>query len=105
MARYHIVAVDHRTREDQDVRDVYMRVTDGTELELERERTNRFDRNAIKVIVPEGTTLLGGKPNPRRIHVGYIKRQEAVVLAPWIDKGGKARWVYRTGNVVESSAQ
>ena len=101
MARYRIVAVEHRTRADQDI---YVRVTDGTELELEREPTNRFDKNAIKVMVPVGAPLLGGKANERRAHVGYIKRQDAAVLAPWLDRGRKARWVYRTGNLVESSA-
>lgn len=46
---------------------------------LEREPTNTHDRNAIKVIIAE-------KPYAK-LHLGYLRRQIAQVLAKPLDRG------------------
>lgn len=54
----------------------------GQSFLLERQRNNGFDQNAIKVLL-DGGELAGGK-------IGYIQRDVAFELAPWMDRG----WVY-----------
>lgn len=45
-------------------------------LMIEREPTNAFDPNAIKVCAPEGD-----------LHLGYVAKEVAVELAPLMDEG------------------
>lgn len=49
---------------------------------LEREPSNRHDRNAIKVLLATPT---------QGQHVGYVPRPLAAQLAPHLDAGGTAR--------------
>lgn len=56
---------------------------------LEREPDNAHDENAVKVVVIE-------KPWRKQhdgMHVGYIARATASVIAPAMDEGGE-RWPY-----------
>lgn len=56
---------------------------------LEREPDNAHDENAVKVIVIE-------KPWAKKhdgMHIGYIARAVASVIAPAMDEGGSA-WPY-----------
>lgn len=57
----------------------YARVLSGEGLLLEREPSNPAHSNAILVCTEDGP-------------VGYIQRDKADILAPWLDKG----WVYHT---------
>lgn len=49
------------------------------EMKLEREPRNRFDNNAIKVIIGEGKM--------KNLHIGYVPKEIAKVLAPAMDSG------------------
>lgn len=49
-------------------------VQPGTEIFYEREPENQFDSMAIKVLY-------------NFQHVGYIERNQAAFIAPWIDSG------------------
>jgi len=60
-----------------------LRVGDG--LFLEREPSNPHDRYAIKVIYEEVLDTLTG-----RIHIGYIAKEKACRIAPYMDAG----WMY-----------
>lgn len=51
-------------------------LTEGDPLLIEREPSNQFDPNAIKVLSPEGS-----------IHIGYVAKEIAVELAPMMDEG------------------
>ena len=46
-------------------------------MRLRREPNNRADSNAIKVLLPAG--VLGG------VHIGYLHRETAALLAPKLD--------------------
>lgn len=51
-------------------------------VELEREPDNRFDGNAIRVLMNDKKYgLLAGQ------HIGYIRRETAAELAPRVDDG------------------
>lgn len=51
-------------------------LAEGDALMLEREPTNQYDENAIKVIHPDSTEF-----------IGFVQKEIAVNLAPWMDRG------------------
>lgn len=59
-----------------DRQDVAMRLKDGDSLWLDREPSNSHDKNAIAVYAATGAG-----------QVGYIRRDEAKLLAPLMDAG------------------
>lgn len=72
---------------DLDAIQMYAGLEEGNGIVLLREPDNEVDGNAI--ICEKNCDKCGGHP------VGYIDRDSAKRLAPWIDKG----WVY-TGVIV-----
>lgn len=54
-------------------------LTSGSAMRLEREPENEYDPNAIKVLY----SSLGGELE----HIGYIQRDIASFVAPWMDDG------------------
>lgn len=67
---------------------------------LEREPDNPHDENAVKVIVTE-------KPWSQKhegIHIGYVARATASVIAAAMDAGGKA-WPYSDAWLTEIDAE
>jgi hypothetical protein len=58
-----------------DAKEIVKNLTDGEELTLEREPDNAHDSNAIMVLAADET------------HLGYIAKEVAAELAPWMDKG------------------
>ena len=55
-------------------------IIEKTIIFLEREPKNKFDRNAIKVIV-------GTNYSANRYHVGYISKELAKILSALLDRG------------------
>ena len=49
------------------------------EVELQREPDNEYDRNAIRVVIDAGPY--------KNLHIGYVPRLAAEILAPALDKG------------------
>lgn len=49
---------------------------EGSTLLVEREPTNNFDKNAIRVLDPDSGEFLG-----------FVAKEIAVELAPWMDQG------------------
>ncbi len=70
-------------------REAWLALQDGDAVTLVRQPENEHDKNAISVVS-------GG------VHIGYIARIGAAVLSPWLDDGGKARWVYSKPNAVKA---
>lgn len=58
-----------------DAQQITLSLEPGTPLRLEREPTNPYDPNAIKVNDVDG------------VHLGYVPKNVAVHLAPWMDSG------------------
>src|SRR5690606_41396851 len=58
-----------------DAQQITLSLEPGTPLRLEREPTNPYDPNAIKVNEVDG------------VHLGYVPKNVAVHLAPWLDRG------------------
>jgi len=54
-------------------------LSDASPLQLEREPENEYDPNAIKVLY----TSLSGMSE----HIGYVEREIASFVAPWMDEG------------------
>lgn len=52
-------------------------VEEGTVLTLQREPSNPYDENAIKVL----------SPDPDAIHIGYVAKEIAAEIAPVMDSG------------------
>lgn len=76
-----ISAVGLQFRLKRDVRDIL--AGKSFKVALEREPDNRFDDNAIKVLMddPKKYGLIRGQ------HIGYIRRETAAELAPRVDEG------------------
>lgn len=54
---------------------------DGTSLILQREPTNKYDVNAIQVLSNDENPI---EPN---CFLGYVAKETACDLAPWMDQG------------------
>lgn len=91
-----VVGLQHRTLPDTR-RDFEARVKKGViEIKIKREPDNTFDDNAIKVIISEGEY--------KGMHIGYIPRNVAAIMAPAIDQGDIDISTAR-GDITEVDAQ
>jgi len=89
----------------------YAMLVPGEMLMLEREPTNAFDPNAIKVLAapePEAVDYAAelGDPPPEPRFIAYIPKVHAVNVAPVMDAGQRVRcMVIHLPNVVELSIE
>jgi hypothetical protein len=61
---------------DKDSRDVYNHLEDGTSMLLERDRENKYDENAVKVLTEN-----------EKVWVAYLAKEDAVVVARYLEAG------------------
>lgn len=59
-------------------REVYNHLPNGTKLRLERDRENKYDANAVKVIA---------KANNEDHFIAYVAKEEAIQVALCLDAG------------------
>lgn len=69
-----VVGMHFREREGVPAKSIVASFVPPLKLDFEREPTNPYDQNAIKILY-EGQ------------HIGYIEAASAIYLAPWIDEG------------------
>lgn len=74
-----LVGVNFRPRE---AKDIVTELEPGDNVLLRREPSNAYDSNAIKVLVDIGK----GGDGPNEVHIGYVAKEEAVILAPMLDE-------------------
>lgn len=77
-----MVGMDKRVTKDGRLMLQDMAEREEFKVRLEREPTNRWDENAIKVIYDDpAIPMMAGR------HIGYVPRETAALLAPMIDSG------------------
>lgn len=68
---------------------IHRYVVRGSKFVLEREPTNEYDENAIRV-------LLSVRKGAHLLDLGYVPRQRAAEIAPLMDAGGEFEATFRT---------
>lgn len=69
-----VVGVTFKNDDGSSRKDIIVNMTDESPVMLEREPTNKYDVNAIKVLTDGG-------------QIGYIGKDYSGILAPYIDAG------------------
>lgn len=69
-----VVGMHFREREGVAAKSIVANFVPPVSLDYEREPHNPYDENAIKILY-QGD------------HIGYVERESAIYLAPWIDEG------------------
>jgi hypothetical protein len=85
---FDVVGLDHRLIKDTQRTLKKLVSTAPLSCQLKREPGNLYDKNAIKVIVCDDR-LRENYPKvfgSNKLHIGYLRRDTAKVLAPGIDK-------------------
>ena len=72
--KFKVVGVTFRNDDGSSRQDIIANITQDAPISIMREPTNRFDKNAIKVLYVDQ-------------QIGYIPREFAQILAPMMDSG------------------
>lgn len=84
---FQVVGLNHRCEKRLERQMMSLAKIKPIRAELVREPDNSVDKNAIKVVVTDNRLLVLMERKTSGIHIGYMRKEVAKVVAPGLDDG------------------